>query len=90
MTEKDYKEGYHNRHTVKVGIDGVEHPVAILYLAELKKKLGKRITVAKDQESKASKYLAEEKKAKEEAKKLEEAYKKKANTVKPGKKDDLS
>lgn len=78
MTQQDLEGSYHANHTVEVEIDGEKQPVAILYLDNLKKSLGKRVTISKKESDKAANYLKSIKGAEAEVEKINEAAKRNA------------
>lgn len=69
MTKKEKEVGYFKAHTTEVEINGIKHRVATLYLDNLKKSLGKKVIISKDEQSAADKYLKDiEERSKESAK----------------------
>jgi hypothetical protein len=89
MKQEDLEGSYHKNHTVEVEIDGEKQPVAILYLDNLKKSLGKRVTVSKKESDKAANYIKANKGAAEEVEKIAQAADRnavKAQTKKDAKK----
>jgi hypothetical protein len=81
MTEQEYKDGYFNSHTVEVTIDGAEERVSIIYLSELKRKLGNRMVVSKAATDAAAQYIAEVKGREREREKVAKAAQANANAV---------
>ena len=86
MNGSDVTKGYNAAHTVEVKIDGKEDRVAILYLDNLKKSLGKRFSISKEEAAKAADYIKENDKREAEIKKVEAAAAKAASTPSSSKK----
>lgn len=79
MNTEDLEGSYHRNHTVQVEIDGQEQPVAILYLDNLKKSLGGRVKISKEESDKATAYLKAHKDREAETAKIEAAAKRNAS-----------
>lgn len=73
MTEKESKDGYFKAHTVEVTLDGVKQRVAVIYLKQLQKKLGKRLEVSTKEEAAAASYIKDVKARDAETEKVRKA-----------------
>lgn len=80
MQREDLEGSYHKNHTVEVEVDGVKQPVAILYLDNLKKSLGSRLSISKKESDKATSYIKAHEARQKEVEKIEATAK--ANAAK--------
>lgn len=85
MKTEDLEGSYHKNHTVEVEIDGEKQPVAIIYLDNLKKSLGKRVSITKKESDKAAAYLKEDEARKKEVEKVAKAAESNAAKVRVNK-----
>lgn len=81
MNKEDRDKGYFKAHTTEVTIDGEKQRVATIYLDNLQKSLGKRLTITAEQEKASDDYLKADKARVAEVNKVTNAAKRNAAKV---------